>query len=57
MDSTIARLVGELDAESTEVAEEAQHALTALGPEVLDELIPAVPGFASFGQLSSLRMR
>jgi len=56
MDSTIARLVGELDAESTEVAEEAQHALTAMGPEVLDELIAAVPRFASFGQLCAIEV-
>ncbi|WP_369230300.1 HEAT repeat domain-containing protein [Streptomyces sp. R21] len=56
MDSTMARLVGELDAESTEVAEEAQHALTALGPEVLDELIAAVPRFAPFGQLCAIEV-
>lgn len=32
----VARLMGELDADSSEAAEDAQHALIALGPQVLD---------------------
>jgi hypothetical protein len=56
MDATLAQLVGELDAASTEVAEEAQHTLIARGPAVLDAVIAAVPRFASFGQLCAIEV-
>jgi hypothetical protein len=41
MDGAIALRVGELDADAGEVAEDAQHALIAMGPDVLEELIAA----------------
>ncbi|MDH6129839.1 hypothetical protein [Kitasatospora sp. GP82] len=56
MDGTIAQRVGELDADSSEVAEDAQHALIAMGPEVLDELIAAVPHLGAFGQLCAIEV-
>ncbi|MFJ8747276.1 HEAT repeat domain-containing protein [Embleya sp. NPDC127516] len=56
MEDVIARLVGELDADSGEVAEDAQHALIALGPRVLDPLIAAAPGLGSFGQLCAIEV-
>ncbi|MET7622291.1 hypothetical protein [Streptomyces sp. NPDC005408] len=56
MDGTIAQLVGELDADSSEVAEDAQHALIAMGPDVLDKLIAAVPGLGPFGQLCAIEV-
>jgi hypothetical protein len=56
MDGTIARLVGELDADTGEVAEDAQHALIAMGPDVLDELIAAAPGLGPFGQLCAIEV-
>ncbi|MET9221286.1 MULTISPECIES: HEAT repeat domain-containing protein [unclassified Streptomyces] len=56
MESVIARLVGELDADSSEVAEDAQHGLTAMGPQVLDRLIEAAPGLSSFGQLCAIEV-
>lgn len=52
----IARRVGELDAESSEVAEDAQHALIAMGSAVLEELIAAVPGLGPFGQLCAIEV-
>jgi hypothetical protein len=56
MDGAIALRVGELDADSSEVAEDAQHALIAMGPDVLDELIAAVPGLGPFGQLCAIEV-
>lgn len=56
MDGTIAKRVGELDADSSEVAEDAQHALIAMGPEVLDELIAAAPYLGAFGQLCAIEV-
>ncbi|MFI1579809.1 HEAT repeat domain-containing protein [Embleya sp. NPDC020630] len=56
MEDVIARRVGELDADSGEVAEDAQAALIALGPQVLDQLIAAVPELASFGQLCAIEV-
>ncbi|MET8756151.1 HEAT repeat domain-containing protein [Streptomyces sp. NPDC004667] len=56
MESVIAQRVGELDADSSEVAEDAQHALTAMGPQVLDQLIAAAPGLGSFGQLCAIEV-
>lgn len=56
MDGTVAQRVGELDAESSEVAEDAQHALIAMGPEAVNELIAAVPGLGPFGQLCAIEV-
>ncbi|MFG2986715.1 HEAT repeat domain-containing protein [Streptomyces sp. NPDC048258] len=56
MDTVIAQRVGELDADSSEVAEDAQHALIAMGPQVLDQLIAAVPGLNAFGQLCAVEV-
>ncbi|MEV0190672.1 HEAT repeat domain-containing protein [Kitasatospora purpeofusca] len=56
MDSTIAQRVGELDADSSEVAEDAQYALIAMGPEVLAELTAATPRLGSFGQLCAIEV-
>ncbi|MFC8828467.1 hypothetical protein ACFT9I_24325 [Streptomyces sp. NPDC057137] len=56
MENVIALRVGELDAASGEVAEDAQHALIAMGPQVLDQLILAAPGFGSFGQLCAIEI-
>ncbi|MGX1675537.1 hypothetical protein [Streptomyces sp. NPDC055400] len=56
MDGTIAQLVGELDADLSEVAEDAQHALIAMGSDALDELIAAVPGLGRFGQLCAIEV-
>ncbi|WP_249374829.1 HEAT repeat domain-containing protein [Streptomyces sp. I05A-00742] len=56
MDGMIAQLVGELDADSSEVAEDAQHALIAMGSDALDELIAAVPGLGRFGQLCAIEV-
>lgn len=56
MEDEIARRVAELDAESTEVAEEARHALIALGPQVLEPLIAAAPALNPFGQLCAIEV-
>ncbi|MGW2376992.1 HEAT repeat domain-containing protein [Kitasatospora sp. NPDC001683] len=56
MDGTIAQRVSELDADSTEVAEDAQYALIARGPEVLDEVMAATPGLGRFGQLCAIEV-
>ncbi|WP_439681244.1 hypothetical protein [Embleya sp. MST-111070] len=56
MESVIARSVDELDADSSEVAEDAQHALIAMGPQVLDRLLVAAPGLGSFGQLRAIEV-
>ncbi|MEU6552579.1 HEAT repeat domain-containing protein [Streptomyces sp. NPDC046915] len=56
MEDEITRLVADLDAESTEVAEDAQHALTALGPGVLEPLIAAAPALNPFGQLCAIEV-
>ncbi|MFE4974293.1 HEAT repeat domain-containing protein [Kitasatospora sp. NPDC056651] len=56
MDSMITRRVRELDADSTEVAEDAQYGLIALGPQVLDELIAATPRLGMFGQLCAIEV-
>ncbi|MGW3084127.1 HEAT repeat domain-containing protein [Streptomyces sp. NPDC001110] len=56
MDSTVTQWVGELDADSSEVASDAQHALIAMGPEVLDELIAAAPHLGAFGQLCAIEV-
>ncbi|MDX3353708.1 HEAT repeat domain-containing protein [Streptomyces sp. ME01-24h] len=56
MDGRIAQLVGELDADSSEVAEDAQHALTAIGSDVLDQLITTVPDLGLFGQLCAIEV-
>ncbi|MGW7426169.1 HEAT repeat domain-containing protein [Streptomyces sp. NPDC054813] len=56
MEDEIARTVAQLDAESTEVAEEAQHTLIALGPQVLEPLIAAAPALNPFGQLCAVEV-
>lgn len=56
MNPEIARRVHDLDADSTETAEDAQHALTAMGLEVLDDVIAAVPGMGRFGQLCAIEI-
>ncbi|WP_374774644.1 hypothetical protein OG756_18395 [Streptomyces sp. NBC_01310] len=56
METVIAQRVGELDADSSEVAEDAQHALIAMGPQVLDQLIAAVPALNAFGQLCAIEV-
>ncbi|GAA4839684.1 hypothetical protein [Kitasatospora terrestris] len=56
MDSTLASLVAELDSDSTETAEDAQHALIARGPAVLDAVIAATPHLAPFGQLCAIEV-
>ncbi|MFG2820126.1 hypothetical protein ACGFX4_11930 [Kitasatospora sp. NPDC048365] len=56
MDSTLARLVAELDSDSTETAEDAQHALIARGPTVLGAVIAATPRMAPFGQLCAIEV-
>ncbi|MGN5377288.1 hypothetical protein ACQ4WX_05000 [Streptomyces lasalocidi] len=56
MENEIARRVAELDAESTEVAEEAQHTLIALGPQVLEPLIAAALALNPFGQLCAIEV-
>ncbi|MET9890434.1 hypothetical protein ABZZ47_09505 [Streptomyces sp. NPDC006465] len=56
MNGTVTQRVGELDADSSEVAEDAQHALIAMGPEVLDELIAAAPHLGAFGQLCAIEV-
>jgi len=56
VNSEIARRVRDLDADSTETAEDAQHALTAIGPDVLDDVIAAVPGMGRFGQLCAIEI-
>jgi hypothetical protein len=56
MDGAVSQRVGELDAASSEVAEEAQLSLIAMGPEVLDELVEAVPHLGVFGQLCAIEV-
>ncbi|MFD8695172.1 HEAT repeat domain-containing protein [Kitasatospora purpeofusca] len=56
MNSTIAQLVGELDADSSEVAEDAQYALIAMGPDVLAQLTAATPRLGVFGQLCAIEV-
>ncbi|MER5386411.1 HEAT repeat domain-containing protein [Streptomyces sp. NPDC002688] len=56
MDGTVTQRVSELDADSSEMAEDAQHALIAMGPEVLDELIAAAPHLGAFGQLCAIEV-
>ncbi|MFE6747289.1 HEAT repeat domain-containing protein [Kitasatospora purpeofusca] len=56
MDSTIAQRVGELDADSSEEAEDAQYALIAMGHEVLAELTAATPRLGVFGQLCAIEV-
>lgn len=50
LDARIEQWVADLDSDSDEVAESAQHGLARLGPRVLDRVIAAVPGLARFGQ-------
>lgn len=54
MDAEIARLIGLLDDDSTEVAEDAKAALISIGPAVVQPLAAAVPSLERFGQLSAI---
>ncbi|MFJ9770736.1 HEAT repeat domain-containing protein [Kitasatospora sp. NPDC101157] len=56
LDRAIDRRVGELDSDSTEVAEDAQYSLIAMGPAVLDEVIAATPRLGPFGQLCAIEV-
>ncbi|MFE7587873.1 HEAT repeat domain-containing protein [Kitasatospora sp. NPDC057512] len=56
MDQLIDDLLRELDADSSEVAEDAQHALIALGPRVVVPLINTVPLLGFFGQLCAVEV-
>lgn len=56
METVIAQLVRSLDADSSEVAEEAQYSLIDLGPQVLDQLIEAAPHLTPFGQLCAVEV-
>jgi len=56
LDAWIARRVRDLDSESTERAEDAQHALAHLGPRVLGPVIEALPGLSRFGQLCAIEI-
>ena len=56
MDSEIGRRIRELDADSSETAEDAQHALTAMGPDVLNDVMAAVPSMGRFGQLCAIEI-
>ncbi|HET6359306.1 HEAT repeat domain-containing protein [Streptomyces sp.] len=56
MESVIAQRVSDLDADSSDVAEDAQHALIAMGPQVLDHVIAAAPGLGAFGQLCAIEV-
>jgi hypothetical protein len=54
VDAEIARLIGLLDDDSTEVAEDAKAALISIGAEVVQPLAAAVPSLERFGQLSAI---
>ncbi|MER5867535.1 hypothetical protein [Kitasatospora sp. NPDC002040] len=56
MDQSIDDLLRELDSDSSEVAEDAQHALIALGQQVVVPLINVVPLLGSFGQLCAIEV-
>ncbi|MGW2636813.1 hypothetical protein [Streptomyces sp. NPDC001348] len=49
MADEISRLVADLDAEPSEAAEDARHALAALGPRAPEPLIAAAPAFRPAG--------
>jgi hypothetical protein len=55
-DLEVARLIGLLDDDSTEVAEEAKAGLMSLGPEVVQPLAAAVESLQSYGQLSAIEV-
>lgn len=52
----IARLVGRLDDESTEVAEDAKAELISIGSEVVRPLAAAVGSLGRYGQLSAIEV-
>lgn len=56
LDDRIQRWVADLGADSGEVAENAQHRLASLGPQVLDRVMAAVPGLDYFGQLCAIEI-
>jgi hypothetical protein len=55
-DEEIARLVAELDADDTSVAEDARAGLEAIGPAALEPLMAAIPRLGRFGQLSAIEV-
>ncbi len=56
MDGEIARLIGLLDDDSTEVAEDAKAELISMGGEVVEPLAAAVLSLERFGQLSAIEV-
>jgi hypothetical protein len=56
VDGEIARLIGLLDDDSTEVAEDAKDALISIGVEVVEPLVAAVASLEPFGQLSAIEV-
>jgi hypothetical protein len=52
----IERLIGLLDDDSTEIAEDAKAELISLGPGVVGPLAAAVPCLERFGQLSAVEV-
>ena len=56
VDSEIARLIGLLDAPSTDVAEAAKAELMTIGVEAIEQLVAAVPSLDRFGQLSAIEV-
>jgi hypothetical protein len=52
----ITRLIGLLDDESTETAEDAKAELMSIGAEVMRPLIAAVPALDYYGQLSAIEV-
>jgi hypothetical protein len=56
MDESIDDLLEQLDADRGEVAEDAQHALITLGPQVVEPLMAKVPQLGRFGQLCAIEV-
>ncbi|MCP2324148.1 hypothetical protein HDA40_002655 [Hamadaea flava] len=52
----ILELIGQLDDDSTDVAEGAKHGLMAIGLDVIDPLIDALPESEFYGQLSAIEV-
>ncbi len=56
MDESIDDLLAQLDADRSEVAEDAQHALMTLGSQVIEPLMGKVPQLGCFGQLCAIEV-
>ncbi|MFC1443158.1 HEAT repeat domain-containing protein [Streptacidiphilus sp. N1-10] len=56
MEESIDDLLEMLDADRSELAEDAQHALIALGSQVVEPLIAVVPRLGRFGQLCAIEV-